>query len=159
MSIFSVGRVCVKLAGRDAGKKCVVVEQVDDMFVVVDGATRRRKVNVKHLEPLAKTVDIKAKASTADVAKALGIEVKATKPKKAGERPRKQRKVKAKKAKPAKKEAAQSSKATSAESKTPAPKAEKKPAKKEVPKKEAENEEVAKTEAPKAEKDQEVYKA
>ena len=51
MSIFSVGRVCVKIAGRDAGRKCVVVQQVNDHYVVVDGNTRRKKVNINHLEP------------------------------------------------------------------------------------------------------------
>ncbi len=49
MSIFSVGRMCVKIAGRDAGRKCVVVEQLDDVFVLVDGNVRRKKVNVKQL--------------------------------------------------------------------------------------------------------------
>ena len=52
MSIFEVGRLCVKLAGRDSGKKCVVVEKVDQQYVLVDGATRRKKVNIRHFEPL-----------------------------------------------------------------------------------------------------------
>jgi large subunit ribosomal protein L14e len=82
--MFDVGRVCVKIAGRDAGEKCVIVEVLDDTYVLVDGMTRRRKCNKLHLEPTSKTLDIKAKASHDDVAKAfkeLGLEVKTTKPK------------------------------------------------------------------------------
>jgi len=60
MTIFNVGRLCVKIAGRDAGNRCVVVEKMDDTFVVVDGSTRRKKVNVKHLEALPETVELQA---------------------------------------------------------------------------------------------------
>ena len=67
MSIFDIGRMCLKIAGRDAGRKCVVVENLDAQFVVVDGDVRRRKVNTKHLEPLEITVDLKGKTSHADV--------------------------------------------------------------------------------------------
>lgn len=71
MSIFQVGRVCVKIAGRDAGKKCVVVEEIGGHYVVIDGATRRKKVNVKHLEPLADIADISSGATHDQVGKAL----------------------------------------------------------------------------------------
>lgn len=127
MNLYSVGRVCVKLAGRDAGKKCVVVEEIDTNFVLVDGETRRRKVNVRHLEPLEQTVDIKSGADTNAVAKAMGIEIKAKKSKKAAERPRKQRKVKAKTPKAEKKAAPKKEK--KAPAKKEEPKVEKKPAK------------------------------
>jgi len=71
MDMFEVGRVVMKVAGRDAKKIAVIVEQVDTKTVVIDGQTRRRKVNVAHLEPLNKTVNISKGASTQDVAKAL----------------------------------------------------------------------------------------
>ena len=96
MSLYTVGRLCLKIAGRDAGKKCVIIENVDDTFVLIDGATRRKKVNVRHLEPLAATVEIKAKASHEDVNAAfdkLGIEVWNKKSKKVSERPKQVRKV------------------------------------------------------------------
>ena len=89
--MLSVGRVCVKLAGRDAGQKCVVVEVLDNGYVLVDGMTRRRKCNKLHLEPLEQTLDISAKASHDAVAKAfksLNIEVKTTKPKQKTEKPK-----------------------------------------------------------------------
>lgn len=70
----------MKIAGRDAGKLCVVVDVLDDKTVLVDGETRRRKCNMMHLEPLNKIVKIAKGAEHAQVAKALGIEEK--KPKK-----------------------------------------------------------------------------
>ena len=90
MSIFDVGRMCVKIAGRDAGRKCVVVEKVDTQFVVVDGDVRRKKVNTKHLEPLETTVDLKGKTSHADVKASfskLGLPVWETNAKKVAPRP------------------------------------------------------------------------
>lgn len=72
--LFTVGRICIKLAGRDAGKYCVIVESIDDNYVIIDGQTRRRKCNVLHLDPTNKTVDIKSKASSEDVKIALESE-------------------------------------------------------------------------------------
>lgn len=69
--LFTTGRVCIKLAGRDAGKHCVVVDQAENGFVLIDGQTRRRKVNVLHLEPTSKMVDIAKGADTAAVIAAL----------------------------------------------------------------------------------------
>ena len=69
--MLDVGRVCVKLAGRDAGKTCVIVDVLDKEYVLVDGETRRRKVNVQHLEPTAKTIDVAKGASHDDVKSAF----------------------------------------------------------------------------------------
>ena len=101
--MFNVGRICVKIAGRDAGKTCVVIKKIDDLYVIVDGETRRRKCNTKHLEILDKTLDIAEGASEVEVAKLfkseLGIELKQSKSKNAKERAKKQH---AKKEKPVK---------------------------------------------------------
>lgn len=100
--IFEPGRLCVKLAGRDAGRKCVVVEVTDATYVVVDGLTRRKKVNIKHLEPLPETIDIKSAASHEDVVAAfskLGVEIPEKKSRSPTERPKKQKKNKAKEVK------------------------------------------------------------
>ena len=102
--MFEVGRVCVKIAGRDAGKTCVVVDTIDNNFVMIDGETRRRKCNVSHLEPLAKTVSIQKGASHDAVAGAMqkaGYNPRNTKAKKVADRPKKEKVVK-KQAKPAK---------------------------------------------------------
>lgn len=94
MSLFLLGRLCIKLAGRDAGQKCVVVDSLSERYVLVDGATRRKKVNVKHLEPLAEMIEIKEKASSAEVRQAfqkLGLETWEKKSKKISARPKKQK--------------------------------------------------------------------
>lgn len=70
--VFEVGRVCMKVAGRDAGQYGVVVEQLDKSRVLIDGNTRRRACNVAHLIPTKNTLDIKAKATTGEVKEALG---------------------------------------------------------------------------------------
>ncbi|MBI4980544.1 50S ribosomal protein L14e [Candidatus Woesearchaeota archaeon] len=97
MALFEVGRLCVKLAGRDAGRKCVVVEQLDPTYVLVDGATRRKKVNIKHLEPLAETIELNSGASheeVKDVFEKLGLDVFDSKPKQTPPRKKHLKKVK-----------------------------------------------------------------
>jgi len=64
MPAVEVGRVCVKLVGREAGKKCVVVDVIDRNFVLVTGpvkvsGVRRRRVNVGHIEPIDVKVSVK----------------------------------------------------------------------------------------------------
>ena len=76
MASFEVGRVCVKLSGRETGKKCVIVDVVDKNFVLVTGpksvtGVRRRRTNVDHLEPTAELVELKKGAADDDVEKAL----------------------------------------------------------------------------------------
>ena len=77
MPTIEVGRVCVKLNGRETGQNCVIVDVIDKNFVLVTGpkklsGVRRRRTNVKHLEPTEDTIDIKKGASDDDVAKAIG---------------------------------------------------------------------------------------
>src|SRR5574342_864029 len=69
--MIEIGRVCVKIAGRDAGLKCVVVEDLGKGFVLIDGQTRRRKCNVAHLEPIEQKLDISKGASHDQVVKAF----------------------------------------------------------------------------------------
>lgn len=99
MSLFEIGRLAVKIAGRDSGKTAVVVDRLEEPFVLIDGQTRRRKCNIKHLEPLPHIIKIKKAASHAEVKaefKKIGLEVWETKPKEKTERPRKQKKEKLK---------------------------------------------------------------
>jgi len=71
MPAIEVGRVCIKTAGREAGKICVIVDILDKNFVIVDGLVKRRRCNIKHLEPTEKKVDIQKGASTEEVKLAL----------------------------------------------------------------------------------------
>ena len=76
MQLFNVGDICVKIAGRETGRKCVIVERIDKNYVVVTGpkhisGVRRRKANVDHLEPTGKRISINEGASDEEVEKAL----------------------------------------------------------------------------------------
>lgn len=73
--MFDIGRLCIKTAGREAGKYCVVLKKIDDNFVLVTGPrsltqVKRRKCNILHLEPLKETLKIEADASDDEVIKA-----------------------------------------------------------------------------------------
>ncbi len=70
--VMDIGRVCVKLAGHEAGKRCVIVEVVDNTYVVVSGpGIKRRRCNITHLEPTDKKLDISKGASDEEVKRAL----------------------------------------------------------------------------------------
>ncbi|GBF36060.1 large subunit ribosomal protein L14e [Methanofervidicoccus abyssi] len=71
MAAIEVGRVCIKTMGREAGKICVIVDVIDKNFVLIDGNVKRRRCNIKHIEPTEKKVDIKKGASTEEVKLAL----------------------------------------------------------------------------------------
>ena len=72
---FDIGRICVKTAGRETGRKAVILGFIDQNYVLITGAKlsgiRRRKTNLKHLEALDKKIDIKENASDDDVSKKL----------------------------------------------------------------------------------------
>ena len=77
MPSIEVGRICVKLSGRETGRKCVIVDVIDKNFVLISGpqkitGVRRRRTNVKHLEPTTETLEIRKGASDDDVAKIIG---------------------------------------------------------------------------------------
>lgn len=61
--LLEPGRVCIKKYGRDAGSKAVIITVEKEGFVRITSAGRKkeRMVNVKHLEFLNETVDIKDK--------------------------------------------------------------------------------------------------
>lgn len=114
--MMEIGRVCVKIAGRDAGTRCVIVKVLDDTYVMIDGEARARKCNIMHLEPTPTVLDISEGAGHSKIISALkdaGIEPKEWKKaenKGAKERPKPVRKSaakatskKPKAAKPAKK--------------------------------------------------------
>jgi large subunit ribosomal protein L14e len=76
MVSVEVGRICVKLTGRETGKKCVVVDVIDKNFALVTGpksvtGVRRRRTNVDHLEPTPELVELKKGATDDEVEKVL----------------------------------------------------------------------------------------
>ena len=76
MTAIEVGRICVKTYGREAGKKCVIVDVIDKNFVLVTGPTsvnkvKRRKANVNHIEPTQEKIEIKRSAADEEIVNAL----------------------------------------------------------------------------------------
>ena len=76
MPAIEVGRVCVKVAGRESGRKCVIVDVMDKSFVVVTGpkkvtGVKRRRVNINHVAPTEDTVQIRRGASDEEVTKMI----------------------------------------------------------------------------------------
>jgi large subunit ribosomal protein L14e len=95
--MYEIGRLCVKIAGRDSRQKCLIIDVLEGNFVMIDGQTRRRKCNIMHLEPLDQVLKIKKNASHSDVVDALkkeGIEVIESKTKENKEKPSKKAKEK-----------------------------------------------------------------
>jgi large subunit ribosomal protein L14e len=77
LSSLDVGRICIKLTGREAGSRCVIVDVIDRNYVLVTGpqemtGVRRRRVNMSHLRPLDEKVDIARNASDDEILKILG---------------------------------------------------------------------------------------
>lgn len=76
MTLLEIGRVCVKIAGREAGRYAVVVKKIDDNFVLITGpkaltGIKRRRCNVGHLEPTQYKIRIKEDASDKEVVEAM----------------------------------------------------------------------------------------
>jgi large subunit ribosomal protein L14e len=97
--MIEIGRLCVKIAGRDAKGKCVIVDIIDNNYVLIDGQVRRRKCNVSHIEPLNQVLPIRKNATHEDVVSEfnkLGLEIAQKKSKQPSEKPKKQRKTKEK---------------------------------------------------------------
>jgi len=73
---IEVGRICVKVSGREAGRRCVIVDLMDKNFVLITGpkelsGVKRRRANVDHIEPLQDSVKIKRGASDEEIAETL----------------------------------------------------------------------------------------
>jgi large subunit ribosomal protein L14e len=93
--MIEIGRICIKLAGRDAGREAVIVDILEDNYVLIDGNVRRRKCNILHLEPTSQKIEIKKGGSHETIKKELSklsIAVWETKPKEKKEKPKKSRK-------------------------------------------------------------------
>jgi len=76
MPAIEVGRVCVKMAGRETGKKCVIVDVMDKSFVLVTGpkkvtGVKRRRVNINHVAPTETALQIKRGASDEEVTQVI----------------------------------------------------------------------------------------
>jgi large subunit ribosomal protein L14e len=76
MPALEVGRICVKQAGREVGKKCVMIDVMDKSFILVTGpkkitGIKRRRVNINHVMPLEDKIEVKRGASDDEVTQVL----------------------------------------------------------------------------------------
>ena len=74
--MLEVGRICIKVAGRESGKICVVVRKIDKNFVEITGpkeltGIKRRRCNILHLEPTKYLIKIKEGASDKEIIREL----------------------------------------------------------------------------------------
>ena len=54
MAAVDVGRICLKISGRESGHHCVILEVIDKNFALITGpkkitGVKRRRVNINHL--------------------------------------------------------------------------------------------------------------
>jgi large subunit ribosomal protein L14e len=64
------GRIVLKIAGRETGKYAVIVENINDNFVLITGpksitGVKRRKCNIDHIEPTEHKFDLDSKVDDA----------------------------------------------------------------------------------------------
>lgn len=76
MPAIEIGRICLKLSGREAGRKCVILDVIDKNYALITGPkdltkVRRRRTNIRHLEPFKYKIFIEKNASDSDVIEAL----------------------------------------------------------------------------------------
>jgi large subunit ribosomal protein L14e len=76
LAAMEVGRICVKTVGREAEKKCIIVDIVDKNFVLITGprtvsGIKRRRANINHLEPTQEKIDVTRGATDEEVTEAL----------------------------------------------------------------------------------------
>jgi len=88
MPAIEVGRICIKTRGREAGKRCVIVDLIDKNFVLITGpksltGVKRRRANIRHLSPTEEKINIRRGASDEEVLQALGVAEKESRSEKA----------------------------------------------------------------------------
>jgi large subunit ribosomal protein L14e len=76
VTVTDVGRICVKIVGREAGRKCIIVETIDMSFVLITGpkeltGVKRRRVNISHIEPTQEKIKIKRGATDEEIMETL----------------------------------------------------------------------------------------
>jgi len=70
--VLEPGRIVLKIAGREAGKYAVILDNIDDNFVLITGpksitGVKRRKCNIDHIEPTENKFNIEPKVDDASI--------------------------------------------------------------------------------------------
>lgn len=95
--MIEVGRVCVKIAGKEAGRKCVIVKIIDKNFVLIDGEVKRRRCNIDHLELLPYKIEVSESTPKDEIVKKLKEIFEKRKEERKKKRERKKKKAEEKK--------------------------------------------------------------
>jgi large subunit ribosomal protein L14e len=70
---MEIGRVCIKTKGRNAGRKVVVIGEVKEGKVLIDGEkVKRKECNVLHLFPTKEKLELKKDANHEEIIKSMG---------------------------------------------------------------------------------------
>ena len=77
---MDIGQLCVKTAGKEAGKICVIVDKVDDTYYLLSNGSNKtiqmpKKKSIKHFNVL-KNVDDEIKASIILKKKGTDLKIK-----------------------------------------------------------------------------------
>lgn len=72
MVSLDVGRVCMKVVGRESGMYCVVLKNINKSFIEITGpklltGIKRRRVNINHVEPTKYKLELKEGADENEV--------------------------------------------------------------------------------------------
>jgi large subunit ribosomal protein L14e len=73
---IEIGRICIKILGREAGKKCVIVDLVDKNYVLITGpktvtGIKRRRANISHLEATQEKIEMNRGANDEEITEVL----------------------------------------------------------------------------------------
>ncbi len=69
---MEIGQVCIKTRGREAGRKIVVLSEIKEGKVLIDGEkVKRRQCNVMHLFPLKQKIKISKDAKHDEILKLI----------------------------------------------------------------------------------------
>ena len=76
MPAIEVGRICVQNVGREAGKKCIIVDIIDKNYVLITGPKtvsdiKRRRANINHLELTNEKIEIERGSTDEEIAETL----------------------------------------------------------------------------------------
>ena len=69
--MIEIGRACIKTKGRERNRKCVIIDVLNDKFVLIDGEVKRRRCNINHLKILPQKIEIEKGAATEEVIKKM----------------------------------------------------------------------------------------
>jgi large subunit ribosomal protein L14e len=76
VSAIQIGRICIKTKGREAGKKCIIIDIIDKSFLLITGpkalsGVKRRRVNLNHVRPLDELLQISKGAEDEEIMRVI----------------------------------------------------------------------------------------